>query len=334
MQHQAGTSFPPYRLLERDYLEMATEKLARVERLYHVGHRHAWDGQKVLQELIAAHGKGGRVDLPVALREDIAAVLTPILWGELAAWNVAADLALRLRDVSAKMAATSQVFDEARHFYVMRDYLLRLDVELPPLDGFAQTVLIDLLQTESLVEKLLGMQLIVENVAVALFRSLTQVQVEPVLTHLLPYLERDEARHVGLGVLYLPELLEETSALEVARLAWRQLKIATLLGWTTQYNRHMLAHLSIDPNVILRLGIRLQAEVVRRMVAESGRRRGSPVRGVLFGTRAMDRFNDLAIELFFPPLPSAPPSWQRAIIRACDSIAATIEPLLRTGGRS
>ena len=55
-----------------------------------------------------------------------------------------------------------------------------------------------------IVDKLLGMQLIVESVAVTLFRSVAQAGVEPVLSELLPYFERDEARHVGLGVLYLP----------------------------------------------------------------------------------------------------------------------------------
>ena len=60
------------------------------------------------------------------------------------------------------------------------------------------------------------MQLIVESVAVTLFRSVAKAGVEPVLSELMPYFERDEARHVGLGVLYLPTLL---AALGLARSA-------------------------------------------------------------------------------------------------------------------
>ena len=41
----------------------------------------------------------------------------------------------------------------------------------------------------------------------SLFRSVAQAGVEPVISELMPYFERDEARHVGLGVLYLPKLL-------------------------------------------------------------------------------------------------------------------------------
>ena len=64
----------------------------------------------------------------------------------------------------------------------MRDYLLALDVEMPPLDGYTHTVLTELLETDRLVDKLLGMQLIVESVAVTLFRSVAQAGVEPVLS--------------------------------------------------------------------------------------------------------------------------------------------------------
>ena len=74
------------------------------------------------------------------------------------------------------MAATGQVFDEARHFYTMRDYLLELDCEVPPLDGYTHTVLTELLDTHRLVDKLLGMQLIVESIAVTLFRSVAKAR--------------------------------------------------------------------------------------------------------------------------------------------------------------
>ena len=46
-----------------------------------------------------------------------------LMWGELAAWRISAQLADRLEPLEMKMAATSQAHDEARHFYVMHDYL-------------------------------------------------------------------------------------------------------------------------------------------------------------------------------------------------------------------
>ena len=107
--------------------------------------------------------KHGGIRLAPEKKQALAQIFSTILWGELAAWSISADLALQLEDTEAKMAATSQVFDEARHFYIMRDYLLALDCEIPPLDGYTHAVLTELLDTHRLVDKLLGMQLIVES---------------------------------------------------------------------------------------------------------------------------------------------------------------------------
>jgi hypothetical protein len=56
-----------------------------------------------------------------AHREPLARVCSIGLCGEQAAWSIRADLALKLDETNAKIAASSQVFDEARHVYVLRD---------------------------------------------------------------------------------------------------------------------------------------------------------------------------------------------------------------------
>ena len=110
------------------------------------------------------------------------------MWGELAAWAISADLAERIDDVEAKMAATSQAHDEARHFYVLRDYLRALGEPVPRLGGIGRRLLIGILETDSLVHKLIGMQLLVESNALAIFRGLVEAKVEPVLAELLALL--------------------------------------------------------------------------------------------------------------------------------------------------
>src|SRR5438874_1302452 len=144
-------AWPPYHLIEPRYLEAAQDKYNRLERLYHVGHQQAWDGKQLLRDLIAKHGK---TVLPPEQKKALAVIFSTILWGELAAWSISADLALALEDVEAKMAATGQAFDEARHFYVMRDYLTAFEYDVPPLDGYTHTVLTQLLDTRHLVDKL------------------------------------------------------------------------------------------------------------------------------------------------------------------------------------
>ena len=114
----ARPTWPPYDLLEEDVAARARSRLDKIERLYHVGQDQAWDGRAVLDALIEKHGPP-RLD--PERRAAAMRILSVLLWGELAAWAISADLAEHIDHVEAKMAATSQAHDEARHFYVLRD---------------------------------------------------------------------------------------------------------------------------------------------------------------------------------------------------------------------
>lgn len=318
---RASAAFPPYRLMERDYLAEAQEKYRRLERLYHKGHEHAWDGKKVLAEAIAKHG--GRIDLSEEKRRAIAQVFSVILWGELAAWTISADIAERLENVEAKMAASMQVFDEARHFYTMRDYLLALDIEVPPLDGYTLHVLQDLLDTDSLVFKLLGMQLLVENIAVNLFKLVAESGVEPVLCEIMPYFERDESRHVGLGVMYLPELLRTQSAWSGVKLQLFQVKINTFILWGSVLLRDAMETIGIDNNYGFHNGLNKQLDIFRQMGHFKGE---SP--GLYKAPEWLHKINLQTIDLFFPPLGAPQPAWQRRANRALAFVARQAERVL------
>jgi hypothetical protein len=317
-----AANFPPYDLLTQRAVQDTESKMARLERIYHVAQRNAWRGAEVLEELVARHGPPS---IPEEKKQAIARVFTIILWGELAAWIVSADLAERLDDIEAKMAATSQAFDEARHFYVMRDYLLLLGVELPPLDGYTQAVLRELLSTKSLARKLIGMQLIVENVALGLFRAVARSRVEPVLSELMPYYERDEARHVGVGILYLPEMLAQASAWQDVRLKWFQFKIQTLVIWGTRLMKRDFAMLGIDLNKALREGVARQESTFSELTQVAHRR----VRGVYQASDVMRRVNSVAIDLFFPPAGVAESGPQLRVNEALMEIARHAEHFLK-----
>ena len=91
--------------------------------IYHKGQARAWNGEEVLSDLLDRHGG---IQLPPEQRRAILGLFSVILWGELAAWKISADLARRLEPLEAKMAATSQAHDEARHFYVMHLSLIHI----------------------------------------------------------------------------------------------------------------------------------------------------------------------------------------------------------------
>ena len=95
----------------------------RLRNIYHLGQHNAWDGRTLLPSLLEKHD-GIHVAPPQ--RAALGRLFSMILWGELAAWRISAELAAEIVPLEGKMAATSQAFDEARHFYVMRDYLVAL----------------------------------------------------------------------------------------------------------------------------------------------------------------------------------------------------------------
>lgn len=285
-------NWPPYQMIEESLVDRAQERLDKLERLYHVGQNNIWDGRQVLQELIGKHGKPR---LPDDKKESALKVLSVLLWGELAAWAISADLAERIDDVEAKLAATAQAHDEARHFYVLRDYLRALGEPVPHLGGLGRRLLLSILETPSLTHKLIGMQLMTESNALAIFRALVESRLEPVLADLLPYYEKDEARHVGLGVMYLPRLLRRQSARETAAtMAFQLRSIGLLMSAGLTMHQHF-RNLGIDPRKMAEYTMKLQDDVTREMLADApsdGRRRDAvrglfnPARG--FGPRVLD----------------------------------------------
>jgi hypothetical protein len=296
------SSWPPYHLVEESIADRARAKLDRLERLYHVGQEQAWDGRSVLESLIARHGRP-RID--PAVREPALRLLSILLWGELAAWAISADLAERIDDVEAKMAATSQAHDEARHFYVLRDYLAAMGEPVPRLGGIGRSLLLAILGTPSLEQKLVGMQLLVESNALAIFRGLVEARIEPVLTELLPYYEKDEARHIGLGVMYLPRLVARLGPVERAGLMAFQLRCVGLLMSGGLVLREAIATLGMDQRAQTAYAVRLQDSVLEEMrTVERGGRRGllNPSRGI----------GPKVISFLYPPADA--PRWHRAAL--------------------
>jgi hypothetical protein len=324
----SADSFPPYRLMERDYVDRAKDKSEKLERLYHIGQEKSWDGREVLRDLLREHGG---ITIPREQRESIARIFSIILWGELAAWNVSLDIALALEEVEPKMAAVSQAFDEARHFYVMRDYLHELGIPLPPLDNYSRVVLREILEAKSVLQKLIGMQLLVETNAVALFRMVGRAKIEPVLSGLMPYYERDEARHVGLGVLYLPKLLEKISRVEALRLGFYQFKILQLLVWATHYIKPDFDRLGLDVNETSHYFMRYQVDLFSQIgkYAADGK---EPLRGIYDPSPGVfQKVNAWAIDRFFPAPGTELPRWQKAIVDGAHSISVAGERLLAWG---
>jgi hypothetical protein len=241
----------PYGMFDVTRCAEDARRFDRVENIYHRGQSLAWNGRDVLAELVKKHG-GPHV--PKEKIQPLRDVFGPILWGELAAWKISAQLADRLEPLEAKMAATSQAHDEARHFYVMHDYLELATGSVPRgMHPASERLLATVLETDDLACKLLGMQLQIETTALTVFQYAREAKICPVLTELLPYFEKDEARHVGLGTQCMPILMRRMSRLEGAKLSVFALKVTFWLLASNKAMEPALVGLGLDPRRVLML---------------------------------------------------------------------------------
>ena len=134
--------------------------------------------------------------------------LSQFLHGEQGALLCTARIVETVPWIDAKYYAATQVVDEARHVEVFSRYL---DEKLSghyPINAHLRLLIDDILADSRWDMTYLGMQIMVEGLALAAFGFMHQMTTEPLLKQLLRYVMSDEARHVAFGVLSLKEYYE------------------------------------------------------------------------------------------------------------------------------
>ncbi len=142
-------------------------------------------------------------------------LLSQFMHGEQGALICTAKIVETVPWIDAKYYAATQVVDEARHVEVFAQYL---DTKLTghyPINAHLRMLLDDIIEDDRWDMTYLGMQIMVEGLALAAFGMLHQTTTEPLLKKLLRYVMSDEARHVAFGVLSLEEFYRELSAAEI-----------------------------------------------------------------------------------------------------------------------
>ena len=105
--------------------------------------------------------------------------------------------------------------DEARHVEVFAKYLNEKLSGHYPVNAHLGMLLDDIISDSRWDMTYLGMQIMVEGLALAAFGFMHEVTTEPLLKQLLRYVMSDEARHVAFGVLSLQELYSSLSESEL-----------------------------------------------------------------------------------------------------------------------
>jgi hypothetical protein len=141
--------------------------------------------------------------------------LSQFLHGEQGALLCTAKIVETVPWVDAKYYAATQVVDEARHTEVFGRYIETKLGDPYPINPHLRMLLDDIITDSRWDMTYLGMQIMVEGLALAAFGFMHAVTEEPLLKKLLRYVMSDEARHVAFGVLSLQEVYAELTTAEL-----------------------------------------------------------------------------------------------------------------------
>ena len=141
---------------------------------------------------------------------------TQLFLGEQAALALCAQLLNMVPEMETKLCLSGQIIDEARHVEVFGRYLEKLGVDAP-LNPALEDLVHRLLDSDHYGEKIVGMQIFLEGVAVGLFQRFQKDSPDPLMRELIQLVLRDESRHAGFGVIYVADKFRDVSVAERRR---------------------------------------------------------------------------------------------------------------------
>lgn len=141
--------------------------------------------------------------------------LSQFMHGEQGALVCTAKIVETVPWIDAKYYAATQVMDEARHVEVFAKYLETKLSGHYPINAHLKMLLDDIINDSRWDMTYLGMQIMVEGLALAAFGMAHATTPDPLLKQLLRYVMSDEARHVAFGVLSLKEYYDNLSDAEM-----------------------------------------------------------------------------------------------------------------------
>ncbi|HET9622069.1 MAG TPA: ferritin-like domain-containing protein [Kofleriaceae bacterium] len=141
-------------------------------------------------------------------------MLSQILHGEQAALICAAKLASGEDSLSARLCSAMQVADEARHVEAYARLVGEKLTVKYPMSRSLQGLLEDTIRSSALDITNLGMQVLVEGIALSIFQNIVAFSKDPFIKDLFTRIHRDEARHFAVGRLTLTQLYAEMTSTE------------------------------------------------------------------------------------------------------------------------
>jgi hypothetical protein len=195
-------------------------QVAKLDDLYHRAKENQWNAAELEWDtpidpsnpIIGADGseyarmpffkKLSKTQQETFLAHSTAQLLSQFLHGEQGALLTAATVAHGVPDMKAKYYAATQTVDEARHVEAYDRYINKIALHYPMVPWLKK--LIDTtLQTNDFCKVMIGMNMIIEGLALGAFNNMYRQTDEPLLKSVTFNVMRDESRHVSFGHIYL-----------------------------------------------------------------------------------------------------------------------------------
>ena len=202
-------------------------------KLYRKGKRQQWDSDTRIDwsqdldpenpagmpdEMIAIYGSPvwNRLDEKgrTRIRHHVQAwQLSQFLHGEQGALVCTAKIVQQVPGIDAKFYAATQVMDEARHVEAFSRLLHEKYELVYPINPYLKALIEDTLRDSRWDMTYLGMQVLIEGVALAAFGLIRDYARNPLSKSVTAYVMQDESRHVAFGRLalrdYYPHLTDK-----------------------------------------------------------------------------------------------------------------------------
>ena len=258
-----------------------TDADTRIKKLYELGKKLNWDGsidldwskaikkdEPPLKAELIARMEGPLAALPEDerieyMRHDSAWSLSQFLHGEQGALLVASQLCSCAPTFNAKLYAASQTFDEARHVEAFNKYIQVRTKKQYPIGPGLKGLLDKILTDPRWDLKFIGMQVIIEGLALAAFNASKESSRDPVYKQMIEYIIRDEARHVTFGINYLHEFVKTLSEEDFKKTYYHSARDKNIIlhehvGMYAWHTKHHLVHIEIAKKSIKKEGKRNQ----------------------------------------------------------------------------
>lgn len=202
--------------------------------------------------------------------------ISEILHGEQGALIIASQLISSMPTVEAKLFASSQVYDEARHVEFFSQYLIEVAGIIEPPSMELKQLVQTMINDPRWDMKFICCQILIESLAIAKFQEIKQKSTNRILTYAIDLIAKDEARHVKFGTTLLKDyistlpqheiqfrstfVLENTIALANAQNIY--LRLADSMGWDKKMLRYHLRkyrakHPEVNKNRFRQLSLNL-----------------------------------------------------------------------------